>query len=83
MNNREAIGKLETILLVLILPLTLGLSLVSIHVPFARDQGVAAYVGSLILEGKSPYRDVYHFNLPGIFFVYALAFKLFGLRINL
>jgi hypothetical protein len=50
MNNREAGGKLELILLLLILVFSLALSLVSIHVPFARDQGVAAYIGSLILH---------------------------------
>lgn len=82
MNITGSAGRREKILLLLILLFTLGISLLSIHVPFARDQGVAAYVASLMLDGKAPYRDVYHFNLPGIFFMYALAFKLFGLSVD-
>ena len=61
-----------------VLLLTAGLSLISIHVPFGRDQGVAALVATTILDGGAPYRDVYHFNFPGIFFSYALAMKFFG-----
>jgi len=64
----------------LILALTAGLSLISIHLPLGRDQGVSAYFGWQILQGKVPYRDLYHFNFPGIFYTYAIAFKLFGLK---
>ena len=78
MDSGEKTKKRETILLLLALTFTLALSLVSIHVPLARDQGVAAYIASMILSGKAPYKDIYHFNLPGIFFAYATAFKLFG-----
>ena len=68
--------------LIAVLLLTLGLSLISIHVPFARDQGVAALVATAILRGGAPYRDVYHFNFPGIFFAYAAAMKLFGAKVE-
>jgi 4-amino-4-deoxy-L-arabinose transferase-like glycosyltransferase len=68
--------------LVAVLLLTLGLSLISLHVPFARDQGVAALVATTILRGGAPYRDVYHFNFPGIFFAYALAMKLFQAKVE-
>ena len=68
--------------LIAVLLLTLGLSLISIHVPFARDQGVAALVATAILRGGAPYRDVYHFNFPGIFFAYALAMKLFQAKVE-
>lgn len=64
--------------LIAVLALTAALSLISIHIPFGRDQGVAAWVASTILSGGVPYRDAYHFNFPGVFFVYALAMKLFG-----
>jgi len=50
-----------------------GLAAVSIHVPWGRDQGVAAYVATVMAEGGAVYKDVYHFNLPGIFFAYRLA----------
>jgi len=64
--------------LIAVFLVTLGLSLISIHVPFGRDQGVAALVATTILDGGRPYRDIYHFNFPGVFFVYALAMELFG-----
>jgi len=64
----------------LIIVLAAGLSLISIHIPMGRDQGVAAYFGWQTLLGKVVYRDLYHFNFPGIFWTYAAAFRIFGLR---
>ena len=46
--------------------------------PFGRDQGIYALVGEGLLHGKLPYRDLWDFKPPGIFFVYALAQGLFG-----
>jgi len=57
-------------LLVLALFAAAGLGLVSINIPFGRDQGVAAYVARVISEGGAVYKDVFHFNLPGVFFTY-------------
>jgi hypothetical protein len=45
---------------------------------FGRDQGIYALVGAGVLEGKVPYRDLWDFKPPGIFFVYALAQGIFG-----
>ena len=45
---------------------------------FGRDQGIYAVVGGGILEGKLPYKDLWDFKPPGIFFVYGLAQALFG-----
>ena len=45
---------------------------------FGRDQSIYAMVGSGLLEGELPYRDVWDFKPPGIFFVYALAFGVLG-----
>src|SRR5262245_10616013 len=45
---------------------------------FGRDQGIYALVGDGILHGKTPYKDLWDFKPPGIFFVYALAQALFG-----
>ena len=45
---------------------------------FGRDQGIYALVADGILDGKVPYRDRWDFKPPGIFFVYATAFGLFG-----
>lgn len=45
---------------------------------FGRDQSIYAMVGSGLLQGELPYRDVWDFKPPGIFFAYALAFGVFG-----
>src|SRR6516225_2389052 len=45
---------------------------------FGRDQGIYAVVGDGILHGKVPYKDLWDFKPPGIFFVYALAQGIFG-----
>jgi hypothetical protein len=46
--------------------------------PFGRDQGIYALIGEGLLHGKLPYRDLWDFKPPGIFFVYGLAQGLFG-----
>jgi hypothetical protein len=45
---------------------------------FGRDQGIYAVVADGLLDGLVPYRDVWDFKPPGIFFAYALAQALFG-----
>lgn len=45
---------------------------------FGRDQGIYALVGDGLLQGRLPYRDLWDFKPPGIYFVYALAQALFG-----
>jgi hypothetical protein len=46
--------------------------------PFGRDQGIYALLGEGILRGQVPYRDLWDFKPPGIFFVYAFAQGIFG-----
>ncbi|MDX2053667.1 MAG: glycosyltransferase family 39 protein [Polyangiaceae bacterium] len=45
---------------------------------FGRDQSIYALVGEGLLHGKLPYRDLWDFKPPGIFFAYGLAQALFG-----
>ncbi|MGC4067858.1 MAG: glycosyltransferase family 39 protein [Polyangiaceae bacterium] len=45
---------------------------------FGRDQSIYATVGSGMLSGKLPYRDLWDFKPPGIFYVFAAAEALFG-----
>ncbi len=45
---------------------------------FGRDQGIYALVGEGLLHGKLPYRDLWDFKPPGIYFIYGLAQGLFG-----
>lgn len=54
------------------------LGVVTIHTPLSGDESVAAAVAQQILHGKVMYRDIWHFNTPGIHFTYAAAFSAFG-----
>lgn len=45
---------------------------------FGRDQSIYAVVGSGLLDGQMPYRDLWDFKPPGIFLVYAASFGVFG-----
>ena len=45
---------------------------------FGRDQGIYAEVADGMLHGRMPYRDLWDFKPPGIYFVYALAQGVFG-----
>jgi hypothetical protein len=45
---------------------------------FGRDQGIYALVGEGLLHGQLPYRDLWDFKPPGIFFIYGLAQGLLG-----
>lgn len=45
---------------------------------FGRDQSIYGVIAEGMLEGKVPYRDLWDFKPPGIFFIYAASFALFG-----
>jgi hypothetical protein len=45
---------------------------------FGRDQSIYATVADGMLDGQVPYRDLWDFKPPGIFFVYAAAFAALG-----
>lgn len=45
--------------------------------PLGRDQGVFATMGQGIVEGQLPYKDLWDFKPPAIYYVYALFIKLF------
>ena len=46
--------------------------------PLTRDQGAYAYIADLMMQGGMPYRDAWDLKPPAIYFVYWLAFLLFG-----
>jgi 4-amino-4-deoxy-L-arabinose transferase-like glycosyltransferase len=46
--------------------------------PFGHDQGIFAWVGEVILNGGTPYRDAWEVKGPLGHYVYALAQLLFG-----
>jgi 4-amino-4-deoxy-L-arabinose transferase-like glycosyltransferase len=43
-----------------------------------RDSGIFAYTGKIITEGGLPYVDAWDNKLPGVYYIDALAFLLFG-----
>jgi hypothetical protein len=47
-------------------------------IPFERDEGIYGYIGTLVLEGKIPYKDFYEQKFPGLFYFYGLMVGLFG-----
>lgn len=51
---------------------------VSLVYPFGRDQGIYAYAGKLLLEGKIDYKYVFDVKPPGVHFIFALAQMIFG-----
>lgn len=62
----------------LAIAVVLGCALLLPAFSFGRDQGIYATVGSGVLSGQVPYRDVWDFKPPGIFLVFALSEALFG-----
>ena len=55
------------ILIVIVLHLPLSI------MPLGRDQGIWSMVGLAMGEGKIFFKDILHFNLPGLGFAYAIA----------
>jgi hypothetical protein len=49
-----------------------------LNVPLERDEGEYAYTGQLILQGISPFQEVYNMKFPGIYAAYALFLAMFG-----
>lgn len=63
-------------LLVLIIGAIIGS--ISLAYPFGRDQGIYAYAGKMLLEGKMNYLHVFDLKPPGIHFLFAFAEFIFG-----
>ncbi|MDI6892701.1 MAG: glycosyltransferase family 39 protein [Actinomycetota bacterium] len=66
------------LLISLLILFTLLLRLPSLPEPLGNDQACFAYVGTRILQGAVPYRDVWGNNPPGIFYLYSLILAVFG-----
>ncbi|MBN2305104.1 MAG: glycosyltransferase family 39 protein [Anaerolineae bacterium] len=62
------------VIVVLIVSLQLAPSVIEQR----RDSGIFAYTGQVILKGGLPYRDAWDNKLPGVYYIDALAFVLFG-----
>lgn len=63
--------------LTLMITVTL-LALPIVTYPLGRDQGEFATIGRGILNGKIPYVDLWNPKPPAVFYVYALAMRVYG-----
>ena len=61
-----------------ILVLSAIIGSVSLTYPFGRDQGIYAYAGKMLLEGKIDYKYVFDLKPPGVHYSFALGQLLFG-----
>ncbi len=50
--------------------------------PLTRDEGAYAYVALGLLRGRVPYLDVWDHKPPGVYFIYALVFFLWGKSVH-
>lgn len=66
------------ILLVFILIISTLIRLPILLEPWGGDQAGFGHVAQGILDGKAPYKDMYSLTGYGVFFTFALFFKLFG-----
>ena len=58
--------------------LFIGVRLRHINISFERDEGEYAYAGQEILRGGLPYKDFYNMKMPGVYYIMAFLFRLFG-----
>ncbi len=65
------------LLIVLLVIITL-IALPVLTYPLGRDQGEFATIARGILEGRVPYTQLWNPKPPAVFYVYALAIRLFG-----
>lgn len=63
----------------LLLVLTVMIRLPILMEPWGADQAGFGFIARGILEGKAPYKDMYSLTGYGVFFTFALFFKLFGM----
>src|SRR5262245_58655024 len=62
-----------------VIAITYGLLRIhAVGIPLDRDEGVFGYAGQRILEGGRLYLDVVDHKPPGVFYLYALALRLFS-----
>lgn len=73
LSNKQLIAYFFVILL-----LSAIIGSVSLTYPFGRDQGIYAYAGKMLLEGKIDYKYVFDLKPPGVHYLFALGQLIFG-----
>jgi hypothetical protein len=67
-------------LLLALVAVTIVIRLPILAEPWGGDQAGFGYMAKGILAGEVPYKDIYSLTGPGVFFTFALFFKLFGMN---
>lgn len=67
-----------SVLIALVLVFVISLQLAPSINDQRRDSGIFAYTGKIIAEGGLPYVDAWDNKLPGVYYIDALAFLVFG-----
>ena len=70
--------KRDWLLLALLLLVVSLIALPILTYPLGRDQGEFATIGRGILNGRTPYTQLWNPKPPAVFYVYALAMRLLG-----
>ena len=81
MGNRIAMRNTKYLtyaLLAILVLLVIFIRLKLDGIPMERDEGIYAYGGRMILDGKVPYLDFYEQKFPGLFYSYAAIMAIFG-----
>ena len=71
-------GRRETIVFYLSLLLIVVCAYPTLLYPLGRDQAISAYIGKVINEGGVPFKDAWEQKPPLVYYLYSLAFILFG-----
>lgn len=69
---------MEVVYPVALILFTIAIRFPTLLEPWGGDQSVFAYIASGILDGKTPYKELYSATGYGIFFTYATFFKALG-----
>jgi len=77
MRNEKA-RWVKLLLWIVLLAVLAVAALPTLLYPLTRDQGAYAYIADLMMQGGVPYRDAWDLKPPAVYFVYWLAFSLFG-----
>ncbi len=70
--------KRDWLLVSLLLVVVCLIALPVLSYPLGRDQGEFATIGRGILNGRTPYTELWNPKPPAVFYVYALAMRLLG-----
>ncbi|MEW6557614.1 MAG: glycosyltransferase family 39 protein [Elusimicrobiota bacterium] len=76
--NKKLIDYFTWLAVISIILLTATIRLRLLSIPLDRDEGTYAYIADLLLKGNPPYTQAYATRFPGIYYVYAFFFLLFG-----